>query len=62
MSADAIACALAALADLAVIAHLRILNGRRDREERVRRSLKLAVRRELSAGETPSPRFLRLAI
>jgi hypothetical protein len=46
MSADAIVLGLLAIVDLAVLIHLRMRRHQRMQEERVARSLQLAVQRE----------------
>jgi len=51
---DAAVLALLAVADVALMVHLRRARGRRLREERVMRSLRLALQREAN-GEASSP-------
>jgi hypothetical protein len=51
---DAIVLALLAVADVALMVHLRRARGRRLRAERVMRSLRLALQREAN-GEASSP-------
>jgi hypothetical protein len=48
MNADALVLAMVALADLAVLVHLRRRRAQRNRTERVLRSMEFAVRREIS--------------
>jgi hypothetical protein len=46
---DAVLLALLALADIALLVHLRRVRGRRIRDERMMRGLRLAIQREISA-------------
>jgi hypothetical protein len=60
MNADAILLAVVAIADLALLVHLRRRRFRHLQSRRVSRSLRLAVQRELSGAQFPIPRrFLR---
>jgi len=47
-AADAIIFGLLTVADLAFLAHLRLRRGRRVRQERMMRSLHLAIQREIA--------------
>jgi hypothetical protein len=60
--ADAMIFALLAVADMSLIARFRVLRKRRERAERMSRSLKLVVKRELFAEAVfPQKRHLRRA-
>jgi hypothetical protein len=60
--ANAFALALLALADLALIAHLRRISQRRKRDARMTRSLRLVLMREAFADAVlPRKRLLRRA-
>ncbi|MGD0498233.1 MAG: hypothetical protein ABSC23_07335 [Bryobacteraceae bacterium] len=61
-TANALAFALLALADLALIAHLRRISQRRERAKRMMRSLQLVLTREAFAEAVlPQKRLLRRA-
>ena len=56
-AADAIIFALLALVDLTILIYLRSRHGRGLRTERLKRSLKIYVRRELTGEEPVRPRW-----
>jgi len=61
MNSDALVLALLAVADFAVLVHLRMRHAQRLRMERVMASLKFAVQRANTVEEMPGPSQLRQA-
>jgi hypothetical protein len=57
-AADGFVLALLALADIALMVHLRRRSQRRARAERMMRSLHFAIRREIAAQPAPVQRWI----